>query len=477
MRCNKCGKEIAEDSKSCVPCGSDDLKKESLKEKSIKNIINKIISHKFIISAIVVLISITVIITAVILADKKDNEIVKEEKIEENNLTEENMEKDTEEKNIEPDINLVKENFKLSYNSLLEQISSYNISNASSYSTSLFNTYRVLQSPTNGYIFAVYNKTNGKIEYTQNYGKGVGTEIIWVNYEADSPMAKYEGHYGEKTTEAFVVMALTNYSGKPTYVVDNRKNETFSTMSKYMKGRLEENSNYESQELKDYEIIKYRWIKDDEKLKINIEMKTNKNKIENILENEENNNSNVEELSKEETTEQKNKEKLKENDYSNYIEYSEEDNNYNEESDNNKYYEISEEEILKNREEENKEKSKKDIDRRLVKVWIKYTTKEESGYYISEGYDLSNDNDIAKINELSKEYKIRAFEFVCYGGDSATDAQVHFTIKIKETGESYDSSYTQSDIPLKSGTNTIIAEFSNKYGYSRKINAIINVND
>lgn len=276
MICNKCEKEIAENSKSCVHCGSDDLKKEAIKEKPIKNIINRIISHKFIISAIVVLISITVIITAVILADKKDNEIVKEEKIEENNITEENMEEYTEEKNIEPDINLIKENFKLSYNSLLEQISSYNISNVSSYSTSSFNTYRALQSPTNGYIFAVYNKTNGKIEYTQNYGKGVGTEITWVNYEADSPMAKYEGHYGEKTTEAFVVMALTNYSGKPTYVVDNRKNETFSTMSKYMKGRLEENSSYESQELKDYEIIKYRWIKDGEELKINIEMKTNK---------------------------------------------------------------------------------------------------------------------------------------------------------------------------------------------------------
>lgn len=31
MRCNKCGKEIAEDSKSCVHCGSDDLKKNPLK--------------------------------------------------------------------------------------------------------------------------------------------------------------------------------------------------------------------------------------------------------------------------------------------------------------------------------------------------------------------------------------------------------------------------------------------------------------
>ena len=157
MICNKCEKEIAENSKSCVHCGSDDLKKEAIKEKPIKNIINRIISHKFIISAIVVLISITVIITAVILADKKDNEIVKEEKIEENNITEENMEEYTEEKNIEPDINLIKENFKLSYNSLLEQISSYNISNVSSYSTSSFNTYRALQSPRNGYIFAVYN--------------------------------------------------------------------------------------------------------------------------------------------------------------------------------------------------------------------------------------------------------------------------------------------------------------------------------
>ena len=88
MICNKCGKETPEDSKFCIYCGSNDLKKQYTQEQ-IKSI-NKFASHKLLIIVSIVILTVLIISSISIinskLFPKTSNAENKTDEIESNNI-------------------------------------------------------------------------------------------------------------------------------------------------------------------------------------------------------------------------------------------------------------------------------------------------------------------------------------------------------------------------------------------------------
>lgn len=136
--------------------------------------------------------------------------------------------------------------FTTSYNSLKDEVNSLNISNQLNNNSSA----KIIQTPKVGKIAVLYSKEKADIVYVQYYGQYAGSEVIWIDKEEESPMAKYEGHYGETITVANILLAV-NTSGTIRDV--RNSNSDFSKYSSIMVGIRD---TYENE---DYVMREFDW--------------------------------------------------------------------------------------------------------------------------------------------------------------------------------------------------------------------------
>lgn len=146
---------------------------------------------------------------------------------------------------------IIRERFENSYNLLVNEIDSFNITLETSNQNN-----KILQTPITGKIYALFSKEKNEIVYMQYYGQQAGTEIIWIDREVESSSSKFEGNYGATMMKPYIIRAI-NINGQVLNQSDSSID--FSVFSALI-GLIEKPETDEAKEVANsYELKEFEW--------------------------------------------------------------------------------------------------------------------------------------------------------------------------------------------------------------------------
>ena len=146
---------------------------------------------------------------------------------------------------------IIHERFENSYNLLVNEIDSFNITLETSNQNN-----KILQTPITGKIYALFSKEKNEIVYMQYYGQQSGTEIIWIDREVESSSSKFEGNYGATMMKPYIIRAI-NINGQVLNQSDSSVD--FSVFSALI-GLIEKQETDEAKEVANsYELKEFEW--------------------------------------------------------------------------------------------------------------------------------------------------------------------------------------------------------------------------